>query len=296
MQSIKDWCHGMVFSARLVRDGFLEVFEDDTLIAIYRYGGGIRKPYFYPIYAPKGMMVTRDEPPDHIHHRSLWTAHGDVNGVDLWSEKPTAGFIKCADNPTISLRSDVCVLNSINLWLSVEGGRLMDESRVVAFWKTRNDIRLIDYEVEFRASYGDVTLGDTKEGGIVALRVVDSMRESVGGGVIMNSEGGVGEPQCWGKRARWCDYTGRVDGEIAGITIFDHPSNPRHPTYWHVRAYGLFAVNCFGLRDFEGRKDVDGSMKIDRGSNVKFRYRIMLHRGRLSRDDIEEYYREYASI
>jgi hypothetical protein len=172
----------------------------------------------------------------------------------------------------------------------------MKECRTVAFWRTTGDIRFIDYDVEFKAEYGDIVLGDTKEGGIVALRVVDSMRESVGGGVITNSEGGVGEPRCWGKRARWCDYTGRVNGEVAGITIFDHPGNPRHPTYWHVRAYGLFAVNCFGLKDFERRKDADGSMRIGRGSSVKFRYRIMLHRGRLSSDEIEKYYSEYSSL
>jgi len=286
----------MVFSIRLVKDGFLEVLEDDMLVSVYRYGENVRKPYFYPLYAPRGIMITRDEPPDHVHHRSLWTAHGNVNGADIWSEGSNAGVIRCIDHPTVSLRGDRCVLNSMNIWLSKTGDKLMDESRTIVFWKTLDNIRIIDYDVEFRACYCDIVLGDTKEAGIVALRVVDSMRESIGGGVIMNSEDGIGEPRCWGKRARWCDYTGRVNGEIAGITIFDHPCNPRHPTYWHVRAYGLFAANCFGLSDFEGRKDINGSMRIDRGSSVKFRYRIMLHRGKLSKDEIENHYREYASI
>jgi hypothetical protein len=240
-------------------------------------------------------MVTRDEAPDHVHHRSLWTAHGNVNGVDVWSEGPQAGFIRCIEPPVVSLREDRCVLNSINNWLSKSGDNLMKEYRTVVFWKSTGSIRFIDYEVEFRAEYGDVVLGDTKEGGIIAVRVSDSMRESVGGGVIMNSEGGIGEPKCWGKRAKWCDYTGKVNGNIAGITIFDNPSNPRYPTYWHVRAYGLFAANCFGLSAFEGRKDMDGSMRIERGSSVKFRYRMMLHIGKLSKDDIERYYSEYAS-
>jgi uncharacterized protein YbaA (DUF1428 family) len=286
----------MVFSIHLVKDGFLELLEDDSIVTIYRYGGNVRKPYFYPLYAPKGIMVTRDEPPDHIHHRSLWTAHGSVNGVDIWSEGVNAGYIRCVDTPMVSLKEDRAVLYSTNVWVSKAGDKLMKEHRIVTFWRTIGDIRFIDYDVEFEAEYSDIVLGDTKEGGIVALRVVDSMRESVGGGVITNSEGGVGEPRCWGKRARWCDYTGRVNGEVAGITIFDHPSNPRHPTYWHVRAYGLFAVNCFGLKDFEGRKDVDGSMRIGKGSSVKFRYRIMLHRGKLSRDEIEKYYSEYSSL
>jgi len=286
----------MVFSIRLAKDGFLEVLEDDSLVATYRYSENFSKPYFYPLYAPGGIIITRDGAPDHIHHRSLWTAHGSVNGVDVWSEGPQAGFIRCIEPPVVSLREDRCVLNSINVWLSKSGDNLMKEYRTVAFWKSIGDIRFIDYEVEFRAEYGDVVLGDTKEGGIIAVRVLDSMRESVGGGTIMNSEGGVSEPKCWGKRAKWCDYTGRVNGDIAGITIFDNPSNPRHPTYWHVRAYGLFAANCFGLSAFERRGNIDGSMRIENGSSVKFKYRIMLHKGKLSRDEIEKYYSEYASM
>ena len=33
----------------------------------------------------------------------------------------------------------------------------------------------------------------------------------------------------------------------AGVAIFDHPSNPQHPTTWHARQYGLIAANPFGL-------------------------------------------------
>jgi hypothetical protein len=33
--------------------------------------------------------------------------------------------------------------------------------------------------------------------------------------------------------------------------MMDHPSNPRFPTYWHARDYGLFSLNPFGVRDFE---------------------------------------------
>ena len=286
----------MVFSTRLVSRGLLEILEDNVLIAAYRYSKDLRKPYFYPIYAPGNILVTRDGPPDHIHHRSMWTAHGNVNGEDLWSEGPKAGFIKCVDNPTIILDEDKCILSSVNLWVSNVGIKLMSEYKTVIFWKTLGNIRIIDYEVRFQADYDDVILGDTKEGGIIAFRVADSMRESIGNGVIMNSEGGVGEPQCWGKRAKWCDYTGKIDGEVAGITVLDHPSNPRHPTYWHVRAYGLFAANCLGLSHFEGRKGLDGSMEIDRGGSVKFKYRVLLHKGKLSKDEIDEYYRDYANL
>lgn len=285
----------MVFSAHLVKEGVLEVREHNEVIAVYRYGKDLFKPYFYPVYAPRGLLITRDAPPDHIHHRSLWTAHGDINGVNLWSETEKSGFIKCLEPPSIALSEDKCAIASRNLWVSRDGVPLLSEYRKVIFWKTTPTARLIDYEVTFHASYASVTFGDTKEGGIIAFRIADSMRESTGGGRIRNSEGGIGEPQCWGKRARWCDYTGKVNGSVAGITILDHPDNPRHPTYWHVRAYGLFAANCFGISHFEGKSGSPGALTLEKGSKITFKYRVILHTGDIEIKRIEEYYKEYVS-
>lgn len=59
------------------------------------YFKDVPRPYFYPVIGPTGKSVTRhwpmkdveNEEQDHIHHRSLWYAHGDVNGHDFWSEE-----------------------------------------------------------------------------------------------------------------------------------------------------------------------------------------------------------------
>jgi hypothetical protein len=85
--------------------------------------------------------------------------------------------------------------------------------------------------------------------------------------------------QAWGKPAEWVDYVGKVEGRTVGVAIFDHPSSFRHPTTWHVRDYGLFAANPFGLRDFTGKKDVDGSYRLDPGQSMSFFYRVFLHPG-----------------
>ena len=98
----------------------------------------------------------------------------------------------------------------------------------------------------------------------------------------------------WGKRAEWCDYFGPVDGKTVGIAIFDHPGNPRHPTWWHVRDYGLFAANPFGLHDFEKKPAQAGNMTIAAGKSVTFRYRIYLHEGDDKQAKVAERYQEYA--
>jgi len=66
-------------------------------------------------------------------------------------------------------------------------------------------------------------------------------------GRMVNAEGAQMQEQVWGKRSPWVDYSGTVDGTEAGIAIMDNPSNPRYPTYWHARAYGLFAAIPIGL-------------------------------------------------
>ena len=72
----------------------------------------------------------------------------------------------------------------------------------------------------------------------------------VGKGHIVNSDG-VRDDATWGKRGDWVDYYGPVEGEIVASRSSTIPDNPRHPTWWHVRDYGLFAANPFGQHDFE---------------------------------------------
>src|SRR3972149_2566078 len=61
----------------------------------YYFGPESPKPYFHPLRSAQGTVVTRGYPmrkdiagesPDHPHHRGMFFAHGDVNGVDFWSE------------------------------------------------------------------------------------------------------------------------------------------------------------------------------------------------------------------
>jgi len=48
------------------------------------------------------------------------------------------------------------------------------------------------------------------------------------------------------------DYSGPIaigEGDArrmvaAGVTLFDHPGNPRHPTHWHVRDDGWMGAAC----------------------------------------------------
>jgi len=266
------------------------------------------RPFCYPLLGPGGVALTRNYPMvtnapaeerDHPHHRSLWFAHGAVNGQDLWTEGKASGRIVHRGFVEILSDSQSGVIKTINDWVAKDGKVLCTDEQTLRFYVPEGDVTWLDFEITLRASHGDVTFGDTKEG-TFALRLAESMRlkpnkDNAGKptGHIVNSQG-VRDDQTWGKRAAWCDYYGLVGSNTVGIAIFDHPSNPRHPTWWHVRDYGLFAANPFGQHDFEKLSDVHaGDLKIPAGQSATFRYRVVLHEGDEKRGRIAERYADY---
>src|SRR5215831_15317331 len=60
-------------------------------------GPDTSKPYLHPLRSASGKSVTRlypmqnvpGETHDHPHHRGLWFSHGNVNGLDFWSNEPS---------------------------------------------------------------------------------------------------------------------------------------------------------------------------------------------------------------
>lgn len=273
--------------------------------------------YFYPLIGPGGAPMTRHWPmkevegeeKDHPHHRSLWYSHGAVNGVDFWAETPKSGKIVHDKFLEVKGGEDSGVIRSANKWIAPDGSVTMTDERTFRVYARPNSERLFDFEVTLQAGDKDIVLGDTKEGSM-AIRVNESMRGvmprgkgekgvKVGKGRIAMSTGvtssGNGDEKAWGKRAEWCDYSGPVDGRTVGIAIFDHPANPKHPTWWHVREYGLFAANPFGVHDFEKQPKGAGDITIPAGKSLTFKYRFYLHEGDEAAGKVAELYKDYVA-
>ena len=257
-------------------------------------------PYFYPVIGPTGVNITRhwpmkegeNEAQDHRHHRSLWFTHGEVNGHDFWQGRND----RIVHDKFLEVASglEVGTFKSQNKWVAANGKVACTDTRTHKFYN-RSDGQMMDFEITIQASHGKVVMGDTKEGSM-AIRLAPTMRVEgkVGKGHIVNSEG-VRDKATWGKRAAWCDYYGPVEGQIVGVAIFDHPQNPKHPTWWHVRDYGLFAANPFGVHNFEGKPKGTGDITILAGESLTFRYRFYFHKGDEKQAKVAEHYREYAA-
>lgn len=303
------WCLvvGLLAGGPLFADPGVELVQDkDTvrvkldgqLFTVYHYADADR-PYFYPLVAPTGDNITRhwpmksdhpDEQHDHPHHRSLWFTHGDVNGLDFWADGRGPKVVLTR----LELQSGVerGILVAEHEWRAKDGQVVCTDMRTHTI-STAGESRIIDFEITLKASHGKVVLGDTKEGSM-AFRTAPSLRHKgpVGQGAILNSEG-VTNGDAWGRRAAWCDYYGPLNGQTVGIAIMDHPSNPRHPTWWHARDYGLGAANPFGLSYFEKKPRGTGDMVIENGKTCTFSYRILVHKGSAKEAGIGELYQAY---
>jgi methane monooxygenase PmoA-like len=265
---------------------------------------GHAKPIFYPVVGPHGIEMTRNFPMkkdvanearDHPHHKSIWFTHGDVNGIDFWLEYPEP------EGRTVQREAKVQGASILTKddWVAPDGKIVCTDSRNISFGTTPHG-RYIDFEITIHASHGDVTFGDTKEG-TMGMRTNSMMRlradpkrgnEKVAGKSV-NSEGVEGK-EMWGKRAKWVDYWAPIDNHTVGIAIFDHPKNPRHPSWWHARDYGLVAANPFGIHDFEKKEAGVGDMKIASGESRTFRYRFLFHSGDVKKADIAGEYSAFA--
>jgi hypothetical protein len=202
---------------------------------------------------------------------------------------------------------DVGVIRAQNNWVAPDGAVTCVEEQTIRIYNRPKNERLFDFEVTLKADDKDVVLGDTKEGSM-GIRLAETMRLNPNkmnagkpnGHIVLST--GVrddepivkGDNKTWGKAAEWCDYYGPVEGKTVGVAIFDHPTNPRHPTTWHVRQYGLFAANPFGLHDFERSPDrTKGNLTIPAGKSVTFRYRFYMHEGDEKQAKVAERYDQY---
>ena len=206
----------------------------------------------------------------------MWLAHGSVNGFDFWHGKQHRERVVVVGTVAKSGHEGAATVESEYLWLVDDNTEVMEETRQLRFWD-EGDVRMVDVFVEFRAAFTDVTFGDTKEG-MFALRLHPALRVDgkVATGSLRSSEGHEGKG-VWGKRARWIDNSGIVDGSSVGVTMMDHPQNHSFPTWWHARSYGLLAANPFGVHDFERKPAGTGDLVLKKGESLSFRYRVLLH-------------------
>ncbi|TVP97799.1 MAG: hypothetical protein EA381_14065 [Planctomycetaceae bacterium] len=271
----------------------------DNFVFQYLFRSG-KKPIIYPLIGPSGQTISRHYPmkpagegetTDHIHQRSMWWTHGEVNDVDFWAEGAGSGEIRHQAVTETKVEKGVGSFSATAEWVTPAGEVLLKERKTISV-RSAEAGRMIDFEIELTAVADEVHFGDTKEGSF-GIRVADSMMvDRKLGGKILNDSGQT-DKDAWGVRARWVDYSGPVNGETVGVTILEHPTSFGHPCRWHVRSYGLFAANPFGEFHFVGGDKTDG-FRLPKGESITMKYRVVLHDGYGDKDAIEGLWKAFS--
>ena len=259
-------------------------------IARYHFGRGLRRPFLFPVIGPSGRYLTRighpHDPVTHSHHMSVWISHHSVNGIDFWGDRgPRTGRIvhRTLGRLEDGLRRAAIVTE--NDWVGPEGGVVMRDRRRITTENLPDGKWILLIDIELAAPQKTVTLGATPFGPL-GVRMAKTIGVRDGGGVIRNSEGRWNERAIFHRPARWVDYSGPVapDGALEGITLMDHPSNPRHPVPFHVREDGWMGPSL----------TLESPLRIEPGKPLRLRYGLYIHRGDPPLEALEGRWRRFA--
>ncbi len=255
-----------------------------------RYAPDQPKPYFSPVKAADGAVITRPindpEDKDHPHHRGIWNAIDEVNEIKFWAEKgkivsKDVKWSEAGDSVQLQLKND---------WMGPEQPILHEATTM-----TIHPNRLMVAQITFTKpeNVPTVTFGDTKEG-MFGIRVASTMRGKVGG-VITNADGLKGEKDCWGKPTKWVDYTGKVGEKSYGVTLMDSPKNFR-PSRYHCRDYGLFTMSPFGEGSYQNDPAKAKPVVLDaQKPKLELTYGLYVHSGDATEGKVAETYEKFLA-
>src|SRR5436309_8764221 len=131
-------------------DDRLRIEINGELFSEYHFKD-VSRPFLYPVIGPDGLPMTRDWPMkeanneehDHKHHRSLWFEHGEMNGVDFWSEEPKAGRTVHEEFTEIKSGRDEGVIRSKDKYVAPDGKMVCTDDRTSSIYN-RSAERLVD--------------------------------------------------------------------------------------------------------------------------------------------------------
>ncbi len=235
------------------------------------------RPGFANLHAPGGIQVTRTFPPvegidatDHADmHPGLWLGFGDISGEDFWRNKGTIRHDSFLEK---AAWKDGQLTFATESTLITSGGSAL-AGMINRFTLRPQDRTLrLEWDAAITPTTDGFYFGDQEEMGLGA-RIATAITEK-NGGLITSSTGLTTAAKTWGQPAKWCDYSGLMDGRRVGVLIIPDPGNPQ-PSWWHNRDYGFFAANAFGRKAMT--QGETSRIEVKRGETYRIKYAVILY-------------------
>lgn len=277
-------------------DKHIALLRNDTVLWQLNIDTTEDKPYFHPLRTPSGKDLTLERPDDHPWHRGLWFSWKTINGVNYWEEDVKAGVSEGRSlirKVSSELHNDFSAKIAIDITYQDQKGPTIRESRTLHISPaTQSPGYTITWNHSFTA-LKDVLLDlekPAKHGGVqwggyagLSFRGAATLRQPL----FRASNGwrSSGDTTGYGEKATWMDMTastGESRSSFAGITIFDHPDNPRYPSPWYI--WYAAGQHLF----FTPSVLFDGPMALKKGEKVNLNYQTFIHDGKPSIEQIEQ--------
>ncbi len=255
------------------------------------------RPHADPVSLPGGPSLTCFAPHDHVWHTGFWFNWKFINGVNYWENGADGrpdGRVRFDPPERLDCAGDRVTLTAAYTYVDPLRGEVAREVRRTGWQRPAADgSYLIDCSVHFHADRCPVTLdrtpitAATPWGGYGGL----SWRFSRGLGAVdgLDAAGRRGTA-IEHQQAAWATLFGRLDGgpdTRAGVAIFDHPTNPRHPTPWRFIADPGFAyLNPAPL--------LAAPLELAVGEELRLRYRVLVYPGVPDAERLAVRYAEFA--
>ena len=277
----------------------LSLLAGEKVVYMCRFAAEGGYPYIHPLSLPGGPVMSAFAPADHPWHRGLWFSWKFLNGVNYWEFPPSRP--NRPDGRTVVVgpaaihTTETMATVGLRLEYSKAQVVLAEERTLVGSRPRLDGSYTIDWTSKFTAKDQDVVFERTPPtqapwGGYGGLgfRASKTMREFR----AVDSEGRIGRTQAHGKQARWMDFSGVFGAKdekpaAAGMAIFDHPSNPRHPTHWYLS-------DNAGLPYFGPALLFAQPLTLKAGESFTIKYRILIHPGLSNKAALEKEYQEFA--
>lgn len=268
---------------------------DNRVFTCYRANVDQKYPYFYPLTGPTtGLPMTDETCEPYPHHRSVFFGCDRVNGANYWQEGNDRGQIVSRGPKLAPLRrqggsnqTGAAVITDVCDWRVPGESPVIEDQRRYTITAPSRDVRLLDVDITVAAKV-DIHISRTNHS-LFGVRVARELAP-VGGGLLINGNGQIGEKATLGLPARWCGYQGQRLGITESIVVMDHPGNPWSPDCpWFTRDYGNISPTPFLWIDEQKGWDLPA------GKSIRLRYRVVVARGGIEKPFMDRLWEAFTA-
>ena len=253
-----------------------------------------RANYVHPLMDLDENTITEDFPTDHPHHRGIfWAWHQCLvdsrRAGDGWACQDFTWQVKQVRQQQkrnwAALKVEVTWSSPAILDESGQSVPLVAEQTTIRVHRAGEKMRVVDFDIQLNALVPELKLGGSEDakgyGGF-------SPRFTMPAEVYFLGQSGPVEPVSTAvEGGGWMHLRGDFGsrGSESGITIMCHPSVPGFPQAWILRRSGSMQNAVYPGAE---------AVPLEMGSPWRLRYRLLLHRGSVSAEEIEQHYQQYS--